>query len=63
MDATKAGSKWPGYIDAAVASLKDKNVTTHFFPYKATPGHPKLKEQQAMADALIAFIEKKYWKP
>jgi hypothetical protein len=63
MDATKEGSKWPGYIDAAVASLKDRNVDTHFFPYKATPGHPKLKEQQAMADDLIHFIESKYWKP
>lgn len=62
MDATKEGSKWPGYVNAAVASLNDKNVATHFFPYKNTPGHPKLKEQQAMADDLIAFIESNYWK-
>jgi Carbohydrate esterase 2 N-terminal/GDSL-like Lipase/Acylhydrolase family len=62
MDATREGSKWPGYIDAAVASLKEKKVTTHFFPYKNTPGHPKVKEQQAMADDLIGFIESRYWK-
>ncbi len=50
------------YIEAAVASLKDKNMVTHFFPFKNTPGHPKIKEQQAMADDLIAFIKSKYWK-
>lgn len=57
MDATKEGSPWPGYIEKAVAQLNDKNMLTHFFPYKNTPGHPNVKEQQAMADDLIAFIE------
>ncbi len=61
MDATKEGSKWPSYIDAAVASLKDKKIATHFFTYKNTPGHPKAPEQQAMADDLISFISKNYW--
>lgn len=62
MDATKEGSKWPAYIDSAVASLKDHNIVTHFFSYKNTPGHPGIKEQEAMAKELIAFIEKeKYW--
>jgi len=58
MDATKAGSPWPGYIDKAVAGLSDKNIYTHFIPYKNTNGHPSAKEQQDMADDLIAFIEK-----
>ena len=63
MDATKQGSAWPGYIDTAVASLKDKKIVTHFFPYKNTPGHPVIKEQQAMAVDLVAFIKKQqYWK-
>jgi hypothetical protein len=57
MDATKQGSLWPGYIDKAVAELNDKNILTHFIPYKNTNGHPSAKEQQAMADDLIAFIE------
>ncbi|HZY38587.1 MAG TPA: SGNH/GDSL hydrolase family protein [Mucilaginibacter sp.] len=57
MDATKPGSPWPGYINKAVAGLNDKNIYTHFIPYKNTNGHPSLKEQQAMADDLIAFIE------
>jgi len=57
MDATKAGSAWPGYIDKAVAGMNDKNIYTHFIPYKNTPGHPSVKEQQAMADDLIGYIE------
>jgi len=56
MDATKPGSPWPGYIEKAVVQLGDKNILTHFIPYKNTNGHPSAKEQQAMADDLIAFI-------
>jgi len=58
MDATKLGSPWPGYIQHAAANLLDAKVYTHFFEYKNTAGHPKRKDQQAMADSLIAFIEK-----
>lgn len=58
MDATKEGSPWPGYIKEAVSQLNDKKVYTCFFPYKGTPGHPKRKEQKAMADTLIRFIDK-----
>ncbi len=62
MDATREGSEWPGYIDSAVALMNDKKMITHYFAYKNTPGHPVIKEQQAMADDLVAFIEKqKYW--
>jgi hypothetical protein len=57
MDATKNGAPWPGYIEKAVAQLNDKNIYTHIFPYKNTPGHPSKKEQQAIADDLIAFID------
>ena len=59
MDATQKGSPWPGYIESAVSNLKDAKIYTHFFPYKNTPGHPKVEEQKAMADDLIAFIENK----
>lgn len=57
MDATKTGSPWPIYINRAVDGLHDKNIYTHFIPYKNTNGHPNAKEQQAMADDLIAFID------
>ena len=58
MDATRSGSPWPGYIDKAVAGLNDPKISTHFIPYKNTPGHPSVKEQQAMADDLIGYLEK-----
>ncbi len=57
MDATKDGSPWPGYIQSAVDQLNDKKVFVHMFPYKNTPGHPTIKEHQAMADDLIKFID------
>lgn len=59
MDATKEGSKWPNYIVKAVENLNDKKIFTHFFKYKNSPGHPKVNEQKAMADSLIAFIDQK----
>ncbi len=59
MDATQKGSPWPGYVEKAVGQLKDSKIYTHFFSYKNTPGHPKVAEQQAMADDLIAFINQK----
>jgi hypothetical protein len=58
MDATKEGSPWPGYVQKAVNQLNDPKIYTLFFKYKNTPGHPKVDEQQAMADSLIEFIEK-----
>ncbi len=57
MDASKPNSKWPQYITKAVQQLNDKNVYTHFYPFKNTKGHPSEKEQQEMAKSLIQFID------
>lgn len=57
MDATKEGSKWPGYVKKAVEKMHDKRIYTHFFPFKNTPGHPRVKDHQAMAESLISFID------
>jgi len=57
MDITRAGSPWPGYVQKAVAALRDPRIFTFFVPYKNTPGHPKTEEQKAMAEKLIAFID------
>ena len=57
MDATRTESKWPEYIVKAVESLKDKNIYTHFIPFKESPGHPTEKEQEDIANSLIKFIE------
>jgi hypothetical protein len=43
-------------ISIHTTNLKDKKMYTNFFKYKNTPGHPKVSEQKAMADSLIAFI-------
>lgn len=59
MGATQTGSKWPGYIEAAVANLHDKRIYTHFFPYKNSAGHPRVKDHQVMAESLIKFIDTK----
>jgi len=58
MDATKAGSPWPGYIQLAVNQLHDSKIYTHFFDCKNTDGHPHADEQKAMAESLIKFINR-----
>ncbi|MBS9767323.1 MAG: electron transporter RnfD [Flavobacteriaceae bacterium] len=58
MDACKPNSKWLNYITKAVENLNDKNIYTHFYPFKNTKGHPSEKEQQTMAESLILFIDK-----
>jgi len=58
MDATRKGAPWPGYISKAVANLHDAGISTHYFPYKDTPGHPAKREQEAMAKDLISYIER-----
>jgi hypothetical protein len=57
MDATSEGSKWPDYITAALKEVNDPKIYTHFMPYKDSPGHPTIKEQEVMANSLIKFIE------
>ncbi|MBL0359308.1 MAG: electron transporter RnfD [Chitinophagaceae bacterium] len=57
MNITERGSAWPGYVQSAVQHLQDKRISTFFVPYKETPGHPKTKEQQQLAEALIKYID------
>lgn len=65
MDAMEAGSKWPGYVDTAVARLRrsgDKKIDTIFFEFTGYAGHPRVKQHQAMAAKLTAFIKgKMHW--
>lgn len=62
MGITRKGSKWPGYVKKAVANLRDKKIYTHFFKYKGTPGHPRVKDHEVMAKSLIRFIDSnKLW--
>lgn len=64
MDITQKESKWMNIVKEAVKILNDKEIYTLFVPYKNTKGHPKIKEQNILADSLIHIIENKfYWKP
>jgi len=55
---TKQGSPWPGYVLEAVKFMNDSKIYTLFIPYKNTLGHPRIEDQQKMAEILIKFIEK-----
>ncbi len=57
MNAVKAGSPWPGYIEQAVARINDPKIKTHFFSPISGNKHPKIEQQQVMAESLINFIE------
>ncbi|EHQ26081.1 electron transport complex, rnfABCdge type, D subunit [Mucilaginibacter paludis DSM 18603] len=57
MDAVKDALPWKGYVEKAVARTNDKLITTHFFAYKNTQGHPSVEENKVMADDLIAYID------
>lgn len=63
MDATKAGSAWPGYIAAAVERIKaeqnDQRIDTLFFPFKEFYKHPRVQHHRADAELLTAFIQQK----
>lgn len=62
MDAVKPGSPWSGYIEKAVTQINDNKIFTHFFEYLNKTTHPKITDQQKMADDLINFIsENIYW--
>ena len=57
MDITNEGSKWPGIVQTAADGLNDSLIYTLFVPYKNTPFHPRISEQQDMANNLIKFID------
>lgn len=63
MDATEEGSKWPGYIAAAVARMKKENpgekVDTLFFKFTGYGKHPRVHHHQDNAAVLTAFIKEK----
>ena len=60
MDATQAGSPWPGYIQQAIDSLNstysDYNVYKVIFPFDGLWTHPHAPQHAAMAQQLTNFI-------
>lgn len=62
MDATRPGSPWPGYVTSAVEQLRaggDARIDTIFFPFTGYGQHPRVKQHQANAAMLTAFIKEK----
>jgi len=62
MDATRAGSAWPGYVKAAVQDMRkngDRKIDSVFFPFTGYGQHPRLKHQRDNAEILTAFIRQK----
>lgn len=59
MDITKEGSPWPKHVKEVVEALKDSKIYTLVVPYKDTPGHPRIEEQEILAQALIKLINEK----
>lgn len=63
MDATREGSKWPGYITNAVERMRsekhDEKLATIFFPFTGYGQHPRVHHQQDNAARLTAFIKTK----
>jgi len=63
MDATREGSKWPGYISTAVNRMKqerhDDNMDTVFFEFTGYGQHPRVHHHQVNAAKLTEFIKTK----
>lgn len=61
MDATRAGSPWPGYITSAVEYMKaqdnDTNLGTFFFPFDPSwTKHPRVRHHLVMGQNLANYI-------
>lgn len=63
MDATREGSKWPGYIQSAVDQVKQEDpharIDTLFFPFTGYGQHPRVAQQRANARMLTALIKER----
>ena len=62
MDAVKPGSKWPQYIQLAIARIKaetgDNKLTTMMLPYTGYDKHPRVKHHRQNAALLTTFIKR-----
>lgn len=60
MDATKAGSPWPGYVKSAVANLTnqgDDKLSTLVFPFNGYGQHPRVNQHLSNAALLTQAIK------
>ena len=63
MDATRAGSKWPDYVSAAVKKIRSEDprceIDTLFFEFTGYGAHPRVAQHRANAAKLTALVRKK----
>jgi lysophospholipase L1-like esterase len=63
MDATKEGSKWPGYIRSAVDQMRseqgDNRIDTLVFPFTGYGAHPRVRQHEANAALLTEMVRSK----
>lgn len=63
MDATRPGSPWPGYVQAALARMREQDgerrIGSIFFDYTGYGQHPRVRQHQENAAKLAAFIRAK----
>lgn len=63
MDATRDGSKWPGYVKDAVEQIRreqnDQRIDSVFFDFTGFKGHPRVAQHQANAARLTSFIKQR----
>jgi hypothetical protein len=61
MEATRAGSPWPGYVKTAVERMRkedgDARIDTLFFPFTGYGQHPRVRQHQENAALLSAFVK------
>lgn len=63
MDATREGSKWPGYVKQAVEQFKQqkkyKRIDTLTFDFNGYWAHPRVHQHKTNAAKLTKFIQQK----
>ncbi len=63
MDATRAGSAWPGYVKTAVERMRredgDRRIDSLFFEFTGYGQHPRVRQHQENAAKLAAFIRER----
>jgi len=61
MEATRAGSPWPGYVKSAVERMRrqdgEQRIDTLFFEFTGYGQHPRVRQHQENAAKLAAFIK------
>jgi hypothetical protein len=63
MEATRAGSPWPGYVKTAVERMRrqdgEQRIDTLFFDFTGYGQHPRVRQHQDNGAKLASFIRER----